>query len=108
MGRGCVPCACGKPVPCLQNPPCSNLVGSSAPLPNLGTVAITGPDKLLAKLLHEGGAIVNANICTAHEVAQARCDGRLYLDPAGYGFVLRTREWLEEQNPEPNCCCPQT
>lgn len=89
------PCACGKPVPCYQNPPCTNLVNGPVVLPALGTVPITTETMLLSQLLKEGGVVINATACSAHEVAEAKAEGRTYRDPRGYTFVLMTPEWLE-------------
>jgi hypothetical protein len=99
------PCACGKLIPCYQNPPCTNLVGGLPVLPALGTPLIRTEADLLGKLLREGGAIVNANTCTAYEIAEARCYGRLYRDSMGYGFVLKTKAWLDDRlKCEKGCC----
>ena len=49
---------------------------------------------VLDDLLREGGAIVDASKCSAFELAEARIEGRLFLEPSGIGYVRRTRAWL--------------
>lgn len=93
-----LPCACGKLIPCYQSPPCTNMAGPAQPLPGIGTVQIRTVADMFGYLLKCGGAIVNASACTAHEIAQARSEGRIYMDAQGYGFVLRTQDWLNDYN----------
>lgn len=89
-----LPCACGKPIPCYASQPCTNLAFPTVG-PLYGDAGILTVDKLIERLFLEGGAIVNANVCSAYELASARADGRVYVDTQGFGFVLRTREWLD-------------
>lgn len=89
------PCACGKPVPCYLDPPCTNLAVAPVALPVLGTVPITTETMLLSQLLRDGGAILSATACSAHEIAEAKAEGRTYRDPRGYTFVLMTPDWVE-------------
>lgn len=72
------------------------MVGPSTPLPQLGAATIRTVDDLFACLMKCGGAIVNANSCSAYEIAEARSEGRIYVDTQGYGFVLLTPEWLND------------
>lgn len=88
-----LPCACGKLIMCTSSTPCSNLAGGQ-PLPTLGPTAIRSVEDLFAILMKCGGAIVNANSCTAYQIAEARSEGRIYIDTQGYGFVLLTPDWL--------------
>lgn len=92
-----LPCACGKLVRCYQSKPCTNLVGQqSGTSPTFGAKAIRSEADLIAALLNGGGAIVNANTCSAYEIATARAEGRVYVTPAGAGLVLLDAEWLCE------------
>ena len=93
-----LPCACGKLTPCYQSPPCTNIAGPDKPMPMLGAMVIRTHADMFGCLLKYGGAIVNASSCSAHEVAQARAEGRIYMDSTGIGFVLRPQAWLDEYN----------
>ena len=92
-----LPCACGKPVKCYQSKPCTNLAG--VPLGGslfLGAKDIRSETALIEYLLNCGGAIVNANTCSAYEIATARAEGRIYISPSGAGLILLDAEWLNE------------
>ena len=52
------------------------------------------PSDLITQLILEGGAIVSSNDCTPEEIATARAENRFAVDPAAFGFVRRTKEWL--------------
>lgn len=41
------------------------------------------------------GAIVCSGDCSAMEISDAQATNRFYVDNQGFGYVLRTREWLE-------------
>jgi hypothetical protein len=43
--------------------------------------------KFLKRLAEQGGVIVPTSALTPEEVAEARADGRLYVDDEGYGYV---------------------
>jgi hypothetical protein len=48
---------------------------------------------ILTALIDERGAIVSSADCSEMEITFARSEGRFYVDNAGFGFVLRMREW---------------
>lgn len=50
--------------------------------------------ELLAKLEKHGGAIVSSDDCPEIETANARLYGRFAVNADGFGFVLRTADWL--------------
>ncbi len=54
------------------------------------------PMELIEQLVEVGGAIVSTNDCSEMEIAQARVDGR-FTTLGAFGFVRRTKEWLELQ-----------
>ena len=51
---------------------------------------------ILTALMDERGAIVSSADCSEMELAFARKEGRFYVDKDGFGFVLRTKEWLAD------------
>lgn len=85
------PCACGKPVPCYQVPPCTNML-------NPRTIAMAGKENFQSwteiedHLSANGGQIVNADTLDAFAIADARKKGHLFIDINGKGYVWRTVE----------------
>jgi hypothetical protein len=55
------------------------------------------PDQLIRLLGISGGAIVSSNDCSEIEIADARATSRFAVDEDGFGFVLRSKEWLDLQ-----------
>lgn len=47
----------------------------------------------LAALVDEQGALVSSADCSNLEIEFARTAGRFFVDEAGFGFVLRMRDW---------------
>uniref|UniRef100_S5VZQ5 Uncharacterized protein n=1 Tax=Pseudomonas phage PaBG TaxID=1335230 RepID=S5VZQ5_9CAUD len=91
-----LPCACGKPEPCYQSPPCTNLAVKSPTQPILGAKRLLSFDELVCRLTTEGGAIVNATSCSAYELTQAQVEGRVYVDAKGLAYVLLDADWLAQ------------
>lgn len=48
----------------------------------------------LAELVRNGGAIVSDAECSEIEIATAKARGHHFVDKQGYGFVVRSAEWL--------------
>lgn len=122
-----IPCACGNPVPCYlranesQTPcpkaslaakytqrcihceclPCNCYAGSLPNAPVYGG-AIRSIAELMIRCAKESGVVISANACTAQEIAEARADQRLFVDPSGAGYVLQSRAWLDKLR---NCKC---
>ncbi len=55
-------------------------------------------ETLFQKLKEEGGAIVSTKDCTPLEIAMAQTEGRMFVDEAGCGFILRPAVWLNAVN----------
>lgn len=53
--------------------------------------------QLIGQLAQAGGAIVMSNECSEMEIADAAATSRFAVDDEGYGYVLRSKEWLELQ-----------
>lgn len=52
-------------------------------------------NQLIDELFHKGGAIVSSSDCSEAEIVAAQACGRFAVDENGFGFVRRTKEWLE-------------
>lgn len=52
-------------------------------------------DQLLRHLVDNGGAVVSSGSCSTVEIADARTRGDWYVDADGFGYVVRSREWLQ-------------
>jgi hypothetical protein len=67
-------------------------------------------DGILTALIRERGAVVSSADCSEMEIAHARVAGRFFVDPYGYGFVLRPKAWRERAegkasaDPDPTTC----
>ena len=48
----------------------------------------------IQKLASDGGAIVCSNECVEMEIVNAVTTDRFYVDEQGYGYVLRSPDWL--------------
>lgn len=48
----------------------------------------------LAELVRNGGAIVSDGECSEIEIANAKASGHHFTDDQGFGFVIRSAEWL--------------
>ena len=59
----------------------------------LGGQPVNDANELLEALVYERGAIVTSADCSEMEIAFARQEGRFYVDPNGFGFVLRMGRW---------------
>lgn len=84
-----------KPVPPPQSlPRLPNLrLPHPAPLPR--TSMNTPMETLIARLISEGGALVSSNACSELEIADAQTTDRFHVDANGFGFVLRSQQWLD-------------
>lgn len=111
-----VPCACGAPQPCYLRSaesqlPCVQLSYASTVTQHCNNCccspcncsaavhyggAIRSIAELVARCAQESGVIVSTNACSAQEIAEARAERRLYVDPTGIGFVLQSRAWLDK------------
>ncbi len=54
-------------------------------------------EELLLDLGTKGGAIVSSEACSVMEIAHAQAAGRFAVNAQGYGYLRRTREWLDLQ-----------
>ncbi len=54
--------------------------------------------EMFAALTLRGGCIVSSGDCSEMEQAEARTDGRFFVDDEGLGFVLRRHEWLQKHS----------
>lgn len=50
---------------------------------------------ILEQLAHRGGCIVSSNDCSELEIADAKVRGDFYVDRNGFGYVIRSKEWLD-------------
>ncbi len=53
------------------------------------------PMQLIQDVIEHGGAIVSSNDASLIEIANAEACGRFAVNADGFGFVRRTKEWLE-------------
>lgn len=55
-----------------------------------------GPLAFIRRLATDNGAIVSSAACSVLEIAEARAEGRFWVDPETYcGYVLRSKQWRE-------------
>ena len=60
--------------------------------------------QLTTQLIIEGGAIVLSSACNEMEIADAQATNRFAGDIDGFGYVRRTKEWLELQVAREKIC----
>ncbi len=46
-------------------------------------------------MINEGGAIVPSGQCSAFEIAHAGACHRFAIDQHGFGYVLRSQDWVK-------------
>ena len=53
--------------------------------------------QLVDQLIQSGGAIVSSAACSPMEIAFAQTHGQFAVNDDGFGFVLRSKDWLDLQ-----------
>ena len=61
---------------------------------------------MFERLAKEGGCIVSSGSASVHEIADAKVRGDFYVDDNGFGFILRSKEWLDRVHQRDNYMQP--